>query len=391
MFDPQASDEVVITDDLHYFDDGTPVEVGSTFPFTAISVDGAFDEPASGPQLEMRVVGIIHSPLSYVFTGGAFLSPGFLTKYADSAYVASNAVVALRHDAADVAALRRHASSDVAEGVPVLDLHVTSRRVSATTDVEGAMLRLLGAIVALAGIASIGQALARSAATIGSDAATLRAIGMTRREMVSVAVRPHLLTAIIAVAFTTLTAIVASRWFPVGLAAGVDPDRGIQVNVAWVSIAAFLTLLMTLGVVAFSSWRASRSSNRRVMRQSVWLLHAARSPGCRTRRRTYGVRRWGRTRLRQCVARVDRRGRGGRRRGGNRDGQPRFDGRGGASRSRRCRMDASVLPAQDDVSIESGVDASLIETIGASRVLRRSPVWSGLSARSASSACLCSL
>ena len=60
--------------------DGTPVTVGATFPFTAMTQDGAFDEPASGPQLAIRVVGIVHTPLSYVFTGGVFLSPGFVNQ-----------------------------------------------------------------------------------------------------------------------------------------------------------------------------------------------------------------------------------------------------------------------------------------------------------------------
>ena len=72
MFDPRAVDEVVVSDDLPTFDDGTPIEVGSTFPFTAMTSDGVFGEPPSGPQLEMHVVGIVHTPLSYVFTGGAF-------------------------------------------------------------------------------------------------------------------------------------------------------------------------------------------------------------------------------------------------------------------------------------------------------------------------------
>ena len=100
----------------------------------------------------------------------------------------------MRDGAADIGALRRDVNTDVAEGVPVLDLNVTGRRVTATTDVEAAMLRLLAAIVALAGVGFVGQALARSAATIGADAPTLRALGMSRRELVVAALRPHLLT-----------------------------------------------------------------------------------------------------------------------------------------------------------------------------------------------------
>lgn len=272
MFDRQAADEIVVSDDARN-DDGSPINIGDTYPFTAVKSDGDFSKPASGPHLDVRVVGIVDTPLSYVFTGGAFLSPGFIAKYGASSYVAENAVIQLRDPRVDIGALRSDASADVAQGVPVLDFHVTDRRVTATTDVEGAMLRLLAAIVALAGVAFVGQALARSAATIGSDAPTLRAVGMTRRELVIAALRPHLVTAAIAVVVTTLTAVVASRWFPVGLAAGVDPDRGIQVNVVLVTLAAVLAALITLGVAALGSWRAARPLAVRASGQGTWLAH----------------------------------------------------------------------------------------------------------------------
>ena len=270
LFDPQAPDEVVVSDDAAAFYD---VMVGDTFPFTAMTRDGAFDEPASGPQLTIRVVGIVHTPLSYVFTGGVYLSPGFVTKYGETASVAENAMVQLRGGEGDIGALRRDASSDVADGVPVLDFQVTGRRVTATTDVESAMLRLMAAIVLLAGVAFVGQALARSAATIGTDASTLRALGMTRRELVASALRPHLVTSAVAVVITVLTAVVASRWFPVGLASTVDPSRGIQVNIALVTAAAVLAALITMGLVAFGSWHATRPSTERAPRAGIWFAH----------------------------------------------------------------------------------------------------------------------
>ncbi len=272
MFDPLAADEVVVSDDFTG-DNGVPLELGATIPFTPMTSEGDFTTPASGPHLDLRIVGIVHTPLSYVFTGGAFLSPGFITEHGAASYVAENAVIQLRDPKADIAALRRDASTDVAQGVPVLDFHVTDRRVTATTDVEAAMLRLLAAIVAGAGVAFVGQALARSAATIGSDAPTLHAMGMTRRELVIAALRPHVVTAVIAVVTTAATAIVASRWFPVGLAAGVDPDRGIQVDIALVVAAAVVAALVTLGVAALGSWRAARPLQQRPARHGSWLAH----------------------------------------------------------------------------------------------------------------------
>jgi hypothetical protein len=273
MFDQNASDEVVLSDDATNVY-GKQLHVGDTIPFTAMDPTAASpDAPASGPSITTRVVGIVHTPLSYVFSGGAFLSPGFVKKYGDRAYIPENAVIQLRHGTADAAALRRDASTDVAKGVPVLDFHVTGRRVTATTDVEGAMLRLLAAIVALTGVAFVGQALARSAANIGGDAPALRALGMTRGELVAAAARPHLVTAGVVFVTTALTATVASRWFPVGLAGHVDPDRGVQLNLGLFTAAAAGATLLTLGVVVSSSARAARSSAPSSERRGVWLAH----------------------------------------------------------------------------------------------------------------------
>ncbi|MCU1501851.1 MAG: hypothetical protein JWM12_1205 [Ilumatobacteraceae bacterium] len=363
MFDPQAADEVVVTDDVKRLDDGTPVELGGTIPFTPASVDQSSGEPA-GPALTVRIVGIVHTPLTYVFSGNVFLSPGFVTKYGTTAIVAENAVIQLRHPATDIGTLRRDASADVANGVPVLDFHVTSRRVTATTDVEGAMLRLLAAIVALAGVAFVGQALARSAATIGTDAPALRALGMTRRELVAAALRPHVLTAGVAVVITALTSIIASRWFPVGLAAGIDPDRGTQVNIALVIGAVLLAAVVTLGVAALGSSRAARSAAQRAVARGRWLTHLPIA--------------------RPVAARVGARmafdGGGSKRKGG---AWPALIGSVAAvagvvaiatvnhgltdavahPQVAGVAWDASVVPAQADLSIDSGVKPALVDSV----------------------------
>jgi ABC-type lipoprotein release transport system permease subunit len=363
MFDPQAADEIVVSDDARNAD-GSRIKVGATYSFTAMTPEGDFSKPASGQHLDVRVVGIIHTSLSYTFTGGAFLSPGFVTRYGESSYVAENAVIQLRNPKTDIGALRRDASADVAEGVPVLDLHVTARRVTATTDVEGAMLRLLAAIVALAGVAFVGQALARSAATVGADAQPLRAMGMTRRELVVAALRPHVVTAAIAVVMCTLTAAIASRWFPVGLGGGVDPDRGIQVNVALVALAAVVTALLTVGVALLGSWSATRRSGVHALRRGAWLAHLPLA--------------------RPIAARVGARmafeGTGVERKGG---AWPALIGAAAAVTGvvaivtvnhglveavahpevAGVAWDASITPAQDDVSLSTNIKQSLVDAV----------------------------
>ncbi len=254
MFDPAATDEMVITD-AFVGEPGVLPGVGDVVHLDAYS---SFDPTAPpGPSVDFTVVGVVHSSLSYVFTGGMFISPGFAAAYQGQIVTAENAMVTLRNGAADVAALRRHASTDVFQGVPVLDLQVTARRVTATTDVERAMLLLLAAIIALSGLVFVGQAMARSAAAIGADAPTLRALGMTRRELTLCACWPHALTVVAAVVSTVLTAAIASRWFPVGLAAQVDPDRGFRFDALLLSAAALGVMVLIVAGVALASWLAA--------------------------------------------------------------------------------------------------------------------------------------
>lgn len=361
MFDPRVADEAVLSDDASKV---LGLGVGDTIPFTAMAADGTFDAPASGPALDVRVVGIVHTALSYVFTGGAFLSPGFVTQFGDDAFIAENAVVRLHRGADEMAALRRDVNVDVGNGVPVLDFRVTGRRVTATTDVEGAMLRLLATIVSLAGLGFLGQALARSASTIGTDVGPLRAFGMTRRQLVGAALRPHLLTTGVSVAFTAVTVVVASRWFPVGLAAGVDPDRGIQVGVAVLIAATVIAALLTLGVAAFGSWRATRSAVGRDVPRGAWLArwNVARSVPLR------------------MGARMAFEGGGSPRRA---SAWPALVGAAAAVTGvvaiitvnhgltdalahpevAGVAWDASIIPHQDDISLAGGISANLVDSV----------------------------
>ncbi|MEO6124136.1 MAG: FtsX-like permease family protein [Ilumatobacteraceae bacterium] len=249
MFDPDEPTEMIITDDDQ---DGVGWSLGDVIHFDA------FGTPldAAPVPIDLTIVGVVHTSLAYEFTGGAFISPAFVRAYGDRVGIYENAMISLRNGSADVAALRRDASTDVGTGVPVLDLQVTARRVTATTDVEQAMLMLLGAVIAIAAVTFVGQALARSAAAIATDAPTLRALGMTRRQLTLAAVRPHLPVAALASGLSVVTAAVASRWFPVGLAAEVDPDRGIQIAaLPALAMAAAVALLVVAGV-GMAGWLA---------------------------------------------------------------------------------------------------------------------------------------
>lgn len=254
MFDPKASDEMIVDEDQVKV-----IPLGSTVTFTAESIRAGvpFTGKPTGPTVKFRVVGVVRNLPKLVFTNGyAMVSPGYVARYRDEIFIAENANVRLAPDA-DVNELRATASRELAAGIPVLDLRGASRRVRTTTDVERTMLVLLAGVLLIAGIVLVGQALLRSAASIGTDAPTLRAMGITRRELVRAGTAPHALVLVVAMITTTTTAVVASRWFPVGYAATVDPDRGIRVDAPLLLASTCILAGGLVGVVFWAAWRST--------------------------------------------------------------------------------------------------------------------------------------
>src|SRR5688500_3041823 len=203
----------------------------------------------------MRVVGIMRTPVEELFIPDGFgvASPGLIDRHPEAAFF-ENAFVQLVDPATGAAALEAHASTDVAPGTPILDLHVLARRVTATTDVERSALLLLGAAIALAGLVLAGQVVIRSASLVGRDARILEAVGMRRRTVALAPLLSHAPAVVVAVVTGALTAAVTSRWLPFGLAGRLDPDPGVEIEPRVVVPGlALLTAAMIAGVILSAS------------------------------------------------------------------------------------------------------------------------------------------
>ncbi|HVJ98187.1 MAG TPA: FtsX-like permease family protein, partial [Acidimicrobiia bacterium] len=134
--------------------------------------------------------------------------------------------------------------------------------------------------IVLAGGFLVGQALSRSAATIQTDAATLRTVGLERRSMAGAALRGHMLVAGVAAVTAIVVAVVASRWFPVGFAAGIDPDRGFHADWLVLGIGVFATVAFVVIVVAATAFRAVQAKPPRRSRRATTFVDgvARRTP-----------------------------------------------------------------------------------------------------------------
>jgi predicted lysophospholipase L1 biosynthesis ABC-type transport system permease subunit len=176
------------------------------------------------------------------------VSPGFVAKYGSQITVAENADIILRHGEADMGKLRHDVNAYIARGTPVLDTYATSRRVTTTLDVESTALLLLAGAILIGGGILVAQVLGRSASTIADDAASLRGLGMSRRDLGLATGMSHLIPALVAAPVTFVVALLASPRFPVGLARQVDPDVGYHVD--WTVIGPGVVLVIVLVLAA---------------------------------------------------------------------------------------------------------------------------------------------
>ena len=116
---------------------------------------------------------------------------------------------------------------------------------------------LLGIAVGVAGIVFVGQALARSVATIDDDALVLRGLGFTRWDRTVAGVLPHLLSAAVAVPVALAGAAVLSPRFPIGFARTVDPSVGLHIDWTVVVPGLVVLALLVVGGAIAVAWRRS--------------------------------------------------------------------------------------------------------------------------------------
>jgi hypothetical protein len=265
LWDPTAPDEVVVGSSV-----AADLPVGSTFQFQPFGVDDGDTETAdpTGPVIDFRVVGVATTVNGFLFTEGIYVGPGFAAKYGDQVALYENADVRLRDGAAGIEALRSDVNDLIAPGTPILDLHALTRRVDTSISVERSALLLLAIAGAGAGGLLVAQALSRSGGRIGDDADALRALGMSRTGMVVATMRAHVLAAAVAAGVAAGGAIIASRWFPVGMGRQIDPTVGTHADLTIVVPGTLLAAVLVLVGSGYAARRATRTDQAQLSRRS---------------------------------------------------------------------------------------------------------------------------
>lgn len=257
--DPTRSDELLVN---RFVAKEFDVDVGDR-----LTLVSALEPPESetapvegGPTIDATVVGIGDSNMDLVFVGPSYvISPALLADHPEIPRGGGNLVVRLR-PGTDVNAFRQRVAEAMGlPAVPVRDQAEDTKRVTHGTDLERTALLLFAAAAALAGVVLVGQALSRTVYALAQPASALRALGFTRNGLVAGLLVPFSVTAAVGAATAAGAAIALSRWFPVGLAGRLEPDRGIHADWLVVLPGAALVALITMAGAAVSALRATSS------------------------------------------------------------------------------------------------------------------------------------
>jgi hypothetical protein len=270
VYDPDRADEAVVSPEFvaHY-----GKGVGDTLTmalFTPEQVKAAATGdpgPPRGPRITVRIVGVIRSPWYSAIDGGGIglqVSPAVYTRYHanffddENHYI--NALVRLRGGEGALPAFEQHlAQVTRRHDIDVWNFPRMMRDAQRSFTFQARSLLAFGVAALVAALLLVGQAVTRYAAASVADLQVLQALGMTRRQSTIAAAAGPFLAAVAGTTCGVVVAGVASRWFPIGTAAGEEPAPGILLDRpvlvgGWVLV----PLLVAAGSAA-AAWLALRS------------------------------------------------------------------------------------------------------------------------------------
>lgn len=287
MFDATRTDEAVV-----------PRLVAKQFGFRVgdrLTVRlGRFAEDGTGVavdarrvDLAVRIVGIVVGPQDLAPARAGFsvliLPPAVPRRYAEIIPPPDNNSfsVNLRHGAADVDAfLQALDRIDFNGDIPDVQRDLTAT-VQRSLGFESTALWLLSALIALAALALIGQALARQARVEAGDYPVLRALGVSRRQLFAVGVGRALAIGTLGGLLAVLIATALSPLTPIGNARLAEPHPGVWVDALALTIGAAAIVLAIVLIAIAPVWRIAgrfaRPEMRPARRRSVLFEFATRS------------------------------------------------------------------------------------------------------------------
>lgn len=226
---------------------------------------------SEGTPVTLRVAGIAIGP-NEILTDAD--TPSGLQMFGTPAFyhlhVSSTAFyfmqVLLRHGAADLGGFQTAMGQVFSQyqGLPAAfsNNHAGTPRIQAAIRPQTLALTLFAIVAGVAVLLVVGLGLARQTSTDAADYPVLHALGMTRRQLVGLALLRGVVVGTGGAVVAVAVAVAASGLMPFGYARIAEPNPGVSANVAWLVVGAAALVVAVLAAAAPSAWFATRDLGR---------------------------------------------------------------------------------------------------------------------------------
>jgi ABC-type lipoprotein release transport system permease subunit len=256
--DPHSATEAAISFTLA---DEYALHVGDQLDLDLRRTDGDGLEPTE--HVSLSIVGIEVSATEFPPQEGegtlaAWTTPAFLTAHPAVATFHALAV-RLHGGSADVSMFQSEVN-DLAAGRPLQSFALADQAVNTQRSIhlQAVTLWLLAALLAGVGGLFISQLLARQGQLEASEYPSLRAIGLTSRQLWSLGILRALVIGVAGAAIASGIAVAVSPLLPVGLARVAEPNPGVMFDGVAVAFGAVGTVVAVVLLAAWPAYRVGR-------------------------------------------------------------------------------------------------------------------------------------
>jgi ABC-type lipoprotein release transport system permease subunit len=217
-----------------------------------------------GPTVTLRIVGIEAADIEFQSSSypyyDLYTTAAFDRAINPRAFPVATYFVRLRHGAQDLPRFQTEARTHGALSVTDLDTTTMSNESSIHPQALGWWL--LAAVMALVGVVLIVQALARQAIIESEAYATLSALGVSRRQFVSLGILRSLVIAALGAAGGVVLAVLLSPLTPVGEARVAEPSTGFAVDPLVLLLGAVVAVMVIIGAGLRPALQTARPRRR---------------------------------------------------------------------------------------------------------------------------------
>jgi hypothetical protein len=312
---PDRADEVMVNEmeaRTHH------LRPGSSFTLYAFTLRQALSGGDSGviaamrpegPHYAVRVAGVVREPTDIAVvpvrqnvtndsSGTVYVTPALVGRLArtfgvDRTELPGSEIIRIqfRHGAADLPAFTRAAVAMTRNKIQILpgsDIVQAANAVQHGVNVEVIALWLFAAVAAIATVLVFGLNIARMLRSELADHRKLFELGMSRRQLVAVALARPIVITMLGGFLAVVIAIATSPLTPIGLGRQAEIHRGVAVNIAMlgacVGVMVGVSLVIAIAITSASASMMRLTASNRILRgasarRRAWLGEAITGAG----------------------------------------------------------------------------------------------------------------